>query len=157
MDADRIVEQYLQYKASPAIRTPSDTTRGLRNNNPGNIRGADETWQGQTGVDYGGMCVFESAHYGLRALAKILLVYHNRYGLSTVAGIISRWAPPNENNTVAYIADVCKDTSFDKDAWLRLGDASVLGALVRAIVHQENGQQPFDDAEISGGVQAALT
>jgi len=128
---------------------------GVRHNNPGNLRAVSEQWQGQVGVD-AGMCVFSSAHYGLRALAKLLLVYHDKYGLSTITGIITRWAPPNENDTPAYIAAVCADTSFAQDAWLHLGDASVLSALVRAIIHHENGQQPYCDAEIAGGVSAAL-
>ena len=161
MDADRIVEVYLRNRQSPAVRraSPNDsnTPRGIRNNNPGNIRASSaETWQGQTGVDSGGMCIFSDATYGIRALSKLLLTYHDHYGLSTINGIISRWAPPNENDTAAYIRAVCDSTSFGADAWLRVGDPSVLAALVRAIIHQENGQQPYDDTEISNGVQAAL-
>lgn len=159
MDADRIVEQYLRQRQSPALREPDGLRppRGIRNCNPGNIRDGAEKWAGQTGADAGGMCTFESAHYGLRALAKLLLTYHDRYGLSTVRSIISRWAPPSENDTGAYIDSVCGQTSFGPDAWLRVGDPSVLSALVRAIVRQENGAQPYDDAEIGAAVEDALS
>lgn len=161
MDADRIVEVYLRSKQSPALREPlvSDgtTPRGIRNNNPGNIRAATEAWQGQAGADAGGMCIFESAFYGIRALSRLLLTYQTHYGLSTVSAIIGRWAPPNENDTGAYVDAVCRDTSFTADAWLHLSEADTLAAMVRAIIHHENGQQPYDDAEISGGVQAALS
>jgi hypothetical protein len=57
---------------------------------------------------------------------------------------------------VAYIAAVCADTAFGPDDWLHVGEPSVLSALVRAIIHHENGAQPYDDAEIRAGVEAAL-
>jgi hypothetical protein len=102
------------------------------------------------------MCVFDTAHNGLRALAKLLVTYHDRYGLCTVRGIVTRWAPPNENDTDAYVSHVCSQTAFGPDAWLQLGDASVLAALVRAIVLHENGVQPYDDTEIGAAVEDAL-
>lgn len=51
--------------------------RGIRNNNPGNIRWG-ENWQGlkKDGKERdSSFCVFESPEYGIRALAKILINY----------------------------------------------------------------------------------
>lgn len=149
-DADRIVEKLLGGGGA----RPSGA-RGLRNRNPGNIRTTAAKWQGQTGDD-GTFCIFDTATNGIRALGKLLLTYHDKYGLCTIRSIISRWAPPNENNTDAYIAAVCADSTFGPDDWLRLSDASVLSALVRAIIHHENGSVPYDDVEIAAGVRAAL-
>ncbi len=65
------------------------TARGIRNNNPGNIRKGDN-WQGlaaeQTDEAF---CVFRSAEYGIRALVKVLLNYEKKYGLNTVRKLLS--------------------------------------------------------------------
>lgn len=114
--------------------------RGIRNNNPGNIvSAANNPWQGQTGDD-GRFAVFSDPKYGIRALAKTLQTYRARYGLTTIAGIITRWAPPSENNTAAYIASVCQDTGKGANEPLTLGDYP---ALVAAIIKHENGVQPY--------------
>lgn len=59
--------------------------RGIRNNNPGNIRLSKTKWEGQkplqADLDF---IEFLSPLYGLRALMKLLLAYHLRHGLDTV-------------------------------------------------------------------------
>ncbi|MCE1635766.1 structural protein, partial [Enterobacter hormaechei] len=85
-------------------------SRGIRNNNPGNIRWGDD-WQGLMPASQRtdkSFCQFVGPEYGLRAMIKILHNYNRKYGLKTVKEIISRWAPTNENNTDAYINHVCK-------------------------------------------------
>ena len=93
------------------------TTRGIRNNNPGNIRlGAG--WQGmadeQTDHDF---VVFKAPEWGIRAIAKILLS-DARNGITNVRGIINRWAPPVENNTDAYIAAVSNQLQVNPDQYI---------------------------------------
>ena len=88
--------------------------RGIRNNNPLNIRLSSDKWQGQRppsprrGV--GGeaeFCQFESMAYGWRAAFVILCkTYYGKYKLKTIRALITRWAPPKENNTEAYIRRV---------------------------------------------------
>ena len=88
-------------------------TRGIRNNNPLNIRHSADQWQGaraqQTDPDF---VQFESMAYGYRAAWKILETYWNHFrnhGLSyNVRTIISRWAPPSENDTENYIRTVLR-------------------------------------------------
>ena len=87
--------------------------RGLRNNNPLNIRRSSTHWQGarkeQTDKSF---VQFESMAYGYRAAWKILQTYYERFTKQnqdfTVRNIISRWAPPTENDTEAYIKNVLK-------------------------------------------------
>lgn len=79
--------------------------RGIRNNNPGNIRhGANWLGLNTNGQDIdSSFCVFTAPVYGIRALAKVLINYKRIHGLNTVRQIVSRYAPPNENQTTAYI------------------------------------------------------
>ncbi len=84
--------------------------RGIRNNNPGNIVwSARNNWQGQLPHNpkiEPRFARFDTAHNGIRALAKLLLNYRKVYGLRTVESLIARWAPSNENNTRAYASAV---------------------------------------------------
>ena len=83
----------------------SSCDRGFRNNNPTNIR-LGAPWQGMSPTQTDGSFVqFIAPQWGIRAAAKILLHYQAE-GFNTVRQIINHWAPPNENDTDAYIADV---------------------------------------------------
>ena len=82
--------------------------RGLRNNNPLNIRKSDGLWIGQTGND-GAFCIFLTMAYGYRAAFRILKTYNMKYHACSVREIIGRWAPPSDgNNTKGYIDRVCR-------------------------------------------------
>ncbi|WP_319780799.1 structural protein [Maridesulfovibrio sp.] len=129
------------------------TPRGIRNNNPGNIRHGAK-WDGfaEVQADHA-FCTFISPEYGIRAMGKILLTYQRKYGIDTVAGIIGRWAPPNENDTGAYAAYVAKRIGVDPDD--NISVFSNLQGLVLAIIQYENGQQPYDLSTIQRGVEMA--
>lgn len=53
-------------------------------------------------------CTFISDEYSVRALFVLLRTYHYKYKLNTISKIIHRFAPLCENNTFAYIANVCR-------------------------------------------------
>ena len=94
-------------------------SRGIRNNNPLNIRLSSDKWQGQVlpqrGSGEGAFCQFYSMEYGWRAAFVILCrTYYGKYGLKTIRGIVSRWAPPKENNTEAYIRRVLELMGRDR-------------------------------------------
>ncbi|MDP3859019.1 MAG: hypothetical protein Q8Q73_14800 [Stagnimonas sp.] len=134
--------------------------RGIRNNNPGNLR-PGPAWLGlaapaSDGGPGGGYARFTSPYYGIRALAINLRNYDKKHGLRTVRGVINRWAPPVENNTSAYVTAVAKALGVGPDATINTADPAVLAKLVTAIIKHENGQQPYTDAEILTGVKAAL-
>jgi len=117
--------------------------RGIRNNNPGNIRLSAQRWQGQKPAQSDTSFVeFESPLLGLRALMKLLLGYQLRHGLDTVESILNRFAPPHENATDNYIYAVCCDMGVKRRDVLRLQNPAVLTALAKAITHHENGRRP---------------
>ena len=119
--------------------------RGIRNNNPGNIRLTKIKWQGQRAAQFDPAFVeFESPVYGLRALMKVLLTYYNKYGLDTVQSIINRWAPPVENATDHYAAHVAHRLNVKRTEALNLHDPKMLISLTQAIVLHENGWPPRD-------------
>lgn len=128
--------------------------RGIRNHNPGNIRKGSE-WKGlaaeQPDVSF---CSFSSPKYGIRAIGRILLNYERRHHLSTVRGIINRWAPPVENNTDAYVEHVATQLGVDPDLCIPVQYR--LAELVIAIIEYENGYNPYDHKTILQGVEMAM-
>ena len=131
--------------------------RGIRNNNPLNIRrtGKDQ-WKGMAEVQNDRAFVqFKSLEWGWRAAFYLLTrTYYHKYRLYTIRAIISRWAPPQDNNdTSAYIANVSRLTGIDPDdslgipseqpaRWMMVGVAMAI---------QENGliKREQSDARIS--------
>lgn len=128
-------------------------TRGLRNNNPGNIRHG-QPWQGLAAAQNdAAFATFLSPEYGIRAMAVTLKTYANSYGINTVARIIARWAPASENNTLAYIASVAGSMGVDQDA--PLSYPVDLPGLIAAIIKHENGLNPYTAQTIADGVRLA--
>lgn len=129
-------------------------TRGLRNNNPGNIRySPDNPWQGLASPPSDGtFCVFTSPTYGIRALAKLLNNYYAE-GAQTVTDIINRFAPPSENDTGAYVANVAARLGVAPTDVLDFN--TQLPDLIKGIVVQENGVNPYSDDTINQGIALA--
>jgi len=113
--------------------------RGIRNNNPLNIRVSNDQWQGAVGDD-GAFIKFNLASMGIRAAARILKNYRDKYGLNTVSGIINRWAPPVENDTESYVASVAGKVGVGAEQLLEESDYP---SLIMAMIYHENGQQPY--------------
>ena len=122
--------------------------RGIRNNNPLNIRRSKDQWQGLRAVQTdAAFCQFETLDYGWRAAFYLLTrTYYHKYRLFTIRGIVSKWAPESENNTKAYIANVSRLTGIDPDEpigipsekpsrWMMVGVAMAI---------QENGTDSLD-------------
>lgn len=131
--------------------------RGLKNNNPGNIDRTATVWQGMSKDQSGDsrFIVFDAPEWGIRALAKTLMTYQSKHKINTIRGIINRWAPPVENNTDAYVNAVAKAVGVRADSVIDLGNYVVIRPLVEAIIHHENGQQPYSDKEIDEGLHRA--
>lgn len=133
--------------------------RGIRNHNPGNIRHGDK-WQGAAKIknerdrdpDF---VQFESPAWGIRALARVLIAYQDKHDLRTVRGIIGRWAPPNENDTGAYVRSVAAKMGVSPDDEIDVYQYATMRPLVEAIIRHENGQQPYSAAEIDEGLKRA--
>ena len=96
--------------------------RGIRNNNPLNIR-IGNTWLGERRNPTDNQFEeFDSMKYGYRAAFCILRRYIRRYHLDTVAKIISTWAPASENNTLKYIDTVCASMNREPNAPIDYAD-----------------------------------
>ena len=116
-------------------------TLGMRNNNPLNIRRVKgQKWKGEASPQpspvgegalpqggsgnvssplgevgrgaAGSFVQFSTLSFGLRAAFCILRTYRKKYHAVCIEDIITRWAPPTENDTHKYILDVCKLTGF---------------------------------------------
>ena len=133
-------------------------TIGQRNNNPLNIRRVKgQKWKGEASPQpspvgegalpqggsgnvssplgevgrgaAGSFVRFSSLTYGLRAAFCILRTYRNKHHAVCIEDIITRWAPPTENDTRKYISDVCTLTRFGgkerltENEWPRLVQA----------------------------------
>ncbi|MDC9614904.1 structural protein [Xenorhabdus khoisanae] len=123
-------------------------SRGINNHNPGNIRHGDK-WQGLRDIQTDkAFCQFVAPEWGIRAIIKIIRNYERKYGLNTVRQIITRWAPPNENNTESYIAYVCKSVGVASSAVINVDSAVTMIKLVTAIIQMENGKQPYPVATL---------
>lgn len=128
----------------------------IAGNNPGNIRFIEGViWNGQTGSDERGFVQFDTMQNGIRALCKTLLAYEDKHDLHCIEDIINRWAPPSENNTQAYIDDVCARTHWRPDEYIDLKIKDNLVALASAISHHETGQL-LDLVIVVEGATAAL-
>ena len=120
--------------------------RGIRNNNPLNIR-IGNTWLGEVpNPSDSDFEQFVSVVYGLRAAFCILRRYIRRYHRDTIQKIISAWAPPNENNTTQYISRVCELVGKGAHETIRYEDAETMFSLVQAMAIQECGQRVSEDS-----------
>lgn len=131
--------------------------RGIRNNNPLNIR-IGNVWIGEvldpTDKEFE---QFISMAYGIRAGFKLLYRYINRYNLRTIEDIISRWAPPSENKTEDYISHVSKLSGIPADKILCFDDVEKMCALVDAMIYVECGQHiPMETIERGYYLSCAL-
>lgn len=130
--------------------------RGIRNNNPGNLRPTKDQWQGANGDD-GGYLKFKTPEAGLRAMAKNLVTQQEKHGLNTVEDIITKYAPKeDDNNTMAYISQVSTAMGVGPGDRLNLKDPQVLQGMMVAMIKHENGVQPYAPEQIQYGVGAAL-
>ncbi|MGR5411635.1 structural protein [Vibrio astriarenae] len=124
--------------------------RGVRNNNPLNIRIGND-WQGESNVSNDKEFeTFSHAKYGFRAGAKILQNYQNQYGLYTLAEMINRFAPPNENNTKNYAAFVAGELGVGVDERVDMQDRHLLARTVHAMSVMEVGRHYTINDAIEG-------
>jgi len=131
--------------------------RGIRNNNPGNVSKGTDSWQGEVQGNDPRYVTFATPEAGIRAMGKTLINYQDKYGLNTVEGIVSRWAPATENDTGAYTATVAKALGVKADAPIDLHDSATLNTITKAMIKVENGPGAarITDQQIALGLAAA--
>jgi hypothetical protein len=136
----------------------STPPRGVRNNNPGNIRRStrapvwkEEIWPGNDDA----FCTFSAPEWGIRAIVLTLISYHEKDGCQNIAQAIRRWAPPQENQTASYVAFVAGRTriqayeAFDTRSWRIMSD------LVAAIIAEECADYVYPSAILAKGLMHA--
>ena len=120
--------------------SPEPTGAGplsVRNNNPGNLRMA-----GQKGAVEGeaGFAKFETKEAGLRALRKQIVLDTQTRG-KTLREFITKYAPPSENDTDAYISFISNKIGIPPDGKIPMGKVN---AVMEAIIEMEGGQAGVD-------------
>ncbi|WP_182357067.1 structural protein [Komagataeibacter europaeus] len=129
--------------------------RGIRNNNPGNLDYVGQPGAHmETGVENPRFAAFPTMSDGIRALRDQLLRYGDR-GLTTVASIISVYAPPSENATLSYVSGLCRQMDVKADTVLDLRDPDTMRALIEGIATMENGPGHISAAQIDQAIQGA--
>lgn len=125
--------------------------RGEALNNPGNIEHGPQAWEGQSPDQPDAKLVkFATPADGLRAIVKTLETYQ-RKGITTIAGAVTRWAPPSENDTAAYIADECAHCSASPGSpFMRM-----LLPFIRGLITHEQGRCIYTDAQIQAAIDKA--
>ena len=125
--------------------------RGLRNNNPGNIR--------KGGVPYQGEIVpskdesfrqFTTMAYGYRAMFVVLHTYQRKYGINTIADMVARYAPSTENHTETYIEAVAEWSGVPATSHITTTNGDVMMPIVAAMSKVENGV-PADMHDVEAG------
>ena len=109
-------------------RSGAEISRGIRNNNPLNIRYSPyNKWLGEVSKkrDFE-FEEFISIEYGFRAAYKTLLTYRNKYNIKTIEGIILRFSPPNENDTENIIIKISKMSGIPRDKVIRKNDYAII-------------------------------
>lgn len=116
------------------------SARGLRNNNPGNIRLGSQRWKGEmTPSRDRDFVQFETMAWGYRAMFVLLDTYRRKYGARTISDIINRYAPANENDTAAYIRAVSAAAGIAAAAPVPFADPATMVRIVAAMSRVENG------------------
>lgn len=115
--------------------------RGLRNNNPLNIRRSSQPWRGKvanpTDKDFE---QFISMEHGLRAAFVIIRTYIKKYRCDTPRKIVARWAPAVENDVDAYVHRVQLISLLRPDQKLAFTQKNPMCRLVWAMAKVECGQ-----------------
>ncbi|MFR9165001.1 MAG: structural protein P5 [Dysgonomonas sp.] len=125
--------------------------RGLRNNNPLNIRHNSDTFVGEVPGNDKAFKSFKDMAHGYRAAFVTLHTYLVKYRRDTIEKIIKAWAPPEDNNdTEAYIVAVEKQSGVARDKALTDKSGSDYIKIVGAMSKVENGK-PAVMSEVESG------
>lgn len=114
--------------------------RGVRNNNPTNIRiGAN--FRGEIkGLDKE-FATFCEPKYGIRAFFVLINTYQTKYNLNTIEKIVSRFAPSNENHTSEYIKSVSDYLGINKGLHIKIASPLFAVRLFKAFLRVECGRE----------------
>lgn len=140
--------------------------RGIRNNNPGNIRTnggvSQQPFEGAIPIAQNtdsnkSFMQFENPWYGIRAAARVIFNYQDKYKLATIRQFITRYAPPSDDNrTDEYIRSVCASLKIADNVFYNLSNFDNLSALVKLIIFHETSYTYKDGAMFYDACKAAV-
>ena len=115
-------------------------SRGLRNNNPGNIRRSRVRYKGEVRPSRDpDFKEFSTMAYGYRAVFVLLDTYRSCYGLTTIRQMLNRYAPPTENFTEGYVRFVADYSGVMPDEVVDTRSEKDMIPIVAAMSKIENG------------------
>lgn len=117
------MDDFVQFLSGSASKSPTPT-------NVGNIRPVGST----TGFQQ-----FDTPEAGIKAIDDQLRIYGSKHKIKTLREVISRWAPPSENDTEAYIKNVSQRTGLKPDEEIDLSNPTIRHIISGPIVLQEQG------------------
>lgn len=120
-----------------------DLPRGIRNNNPGNLKITPVEWKGKIPVSENTDGIFEQFENFIWGLRAMMLDIRNDIfeGKDNLEKLIYEYAPPSENDTEKYIEDVELWSGISRYQQLT-GGKQQMGRLIPAMVQKENGMNP---------------
>ena len=126
-------------------------SRGYKNNNPGNIRINSDVFEGEVRPSADkSFKQFKSMAYGYRAMFIVIRTYIQRHKLNTIRGIISRYAPSNENHTENYIRVVSERSGIPENDIVYPDNREMMVRIVAAMSYVENGREAVMSDVIRG-------
>jgi hypothetical protein len=144
-----------------AMQAPTDASRGVRNNNPGNLIQSGASWDGKVANPTDSQFEqFQSPQQGIQALAQNAIGLQDK-GAKSVFDLISKWAPANGKGndvmgTLAYINNVAAKMGVDPEQPIDLRDPKTLAAFTNAVIAHENGGNPYSPDLVDRAVQGAV-
>ena len=122
----------------PGSVPQSTSIIGQRINNPLNVRQYGQGFEGDVGEE-DSFIKFEDPRYGVRAADKVLSTYGRDYGIDTIEDVISRYAPPSDDNpTQAYIDFVSGKTGIGRSEEIDLQDPELRARLLSPMAMLES-------------------
>ncbi|MGL2994565.1 hypothetical protein [Flavobacterium sp. TSSA_36] len=135
----------------------ANLSRGIRNNNPGNLVKTSDAWLGKVSHSSntdGRFEQFSAVKYGIRAMLRDV-INDILKGKNTVRKLIAEYAPPFENNTGNYVDSVAKKLGVQPDSKITLINASFMMMVAKAIIEKENGKDAkyIKDSDIRDAIR----
>ena len=108
----------------------SQKSGGVSPQNLGNIRPSGQST---------GFKPTQSYEQGIKDIDDNLKNYGEKHGINTLRKVITRWAPPSENDTEAYIKNVSQKTGINPDVEIDLSNPAIRHIISGPIILQEKG------------------
>jgi hypothetical protein len=140
--------------SEPAPHASTKKTRAERNFNPGNLNYAGQAGASLEAGSNARFAKFKSEEEGIAALVRQLRLYQQR-GIDTIGEIVKKYAPPSENDTQAYVANMARWTGLSADEKLNFNDTETVRRMVEGISRKEGRYTPLTEGQIMSGINLA--